>query len=232
MGKTVLIVEDEQNIVDILAFNLSREGYDTMEAYDGTTGLQLALEHNPDLILLDLMLPGMNGFEVCRKIRETGSSIPILMLTAREEEADKVMGLELGADDYITKPFSMRELLARVKANIRRVSMAPAVNVTQSKPDSGARLVIDKTMSAVRKDGKSLDLSQREYDLICFLAAEPGKIFSREVLMERVWNYEGYVGDVRAVDVAIRRLREKLEDDPANPAFIVTKRGMGYYFAG
>ena len=232
MGKTVLIVEDEQNIVDILAFNLSREGYDTMEAYDGTTGLQLALEHNPDLILLDLMLPGMNGFEVCRKIRETGSSIPILMLTAREEEADKVMGLELGADDYITKPFSMRELLARVKANIRRVSMAPAVNVAQSKPESGTRLVIDKAMSAVRKDGKTLDLSQREYDLICLLAAEPGKIFSREVLMERVWNYEGYVGDVRAVDVAIRRLREKLEDDPANPAFIVTKRGMGYYFAG
>ena len=232
MGKTVLIVEDEQNIVDILAFNLSREGYDTMEAYDGTTGLQLAMEHNPDLILLVLMLPGMNGVEVCRKIRETGSSIPILMLTAREEETDKVMGLELGADDYITKPFSMRELLARVKANIRRGSMAPTVHMSQSKPDSGARLVIDKTMSAVRKDGKNLDLSQREYDLICFLAAEPGKIFSREVLMERVWNYEGYVGDVRAVDVAIRRLREKLEDDPANPAFIVTKRGMGYYFAG
>lgn len=232
MGKTVLIVEDEQNIVDILAFNLSREGYDTIEAYDGTTGLQLALEQNPDLILLDLMLPGMNGFEVCRKLRETGSSIPILMLTAREEEADKVMGLELGADDYITKPFSMRELLARVKANIRRVSMAPAVGGAQNVPESGRRLVIDKTMSAVRKDGKTLDLSQREYDLICFLAAEPGKIFSREVLMERVWNYEGYVGDVRAVDVAVRRLREKLEDDPANPAFIVTKRGMGYYFAG
>ena len=232
MGKTVLIVEDEQNIVDILAFNLSREGYDTMEAYDGATGLQLALEHNPDLILLDLMLPGMSGFEVCRKIRETGSSIPILMLTAREEEADKVMGLELGADDYITKPFSMRELMARVKANIRRVSMAPVVSTARSRPESGQRLVIDKTMSAVRKDGKTLDLSQREYDLICFLAAEPGKIFSREVLMERVWNYEGYVGDVRAVDVAVRRLREKLEDDPANPAFIVTKRGMGYYFAG
>ena len=232
MGKTVLIVEDEQNIVDILAFNLSREGYDTMEAYDGVTGLQLALEHNPDLILLDLMLPGMNGFEVCRRIRETGSTTPVLMLTAREEEADKVMGLELGADDYITKPFSMRELLARVKTNIRRSNMAPAVNVAPVKPESDKRLVIDKGMSAVRKDGKTLDLSQREYDLICFLAAEPGKIFSREVLMERVWNYDGYVGDVRAVDVAVRRLREKLEDDPANPVFIVTKRGMGYYFGG
>ena len=232
MGKTVLIVEDEQNIVDILAFNLSRDGYDTMEAYDGVTGLQLALENDPDLILLDLMLPGMNGFEVCRKVREAGRSTPILMLTAREEEADKVMGLELGADDYITKPFSMRELLARVKANIRRGSMAPVVKETREKPAAEKRLVIDKEMAAVRKDGKTLDLTQREYDLICFLAAEPGKIFSREILMERVWNYEGYVGDVRAVDVAVRRLREKLEDDPANPAFIVTKRGMGYYFAG
>ena len=230
MGKTVLIVEDEQNIVDILAFNLSREGYDTMEAYDGVTGLQLALEHNPDLILLDLMLPEMNGFEVCRRIRETGSTTPVLMLTAREEEADKVMGLELGADDYITKPFSMRELLARVKTNIRRSDMTPAVSVAPVKLESDKRLVIDKEKSAVRKDGKALDLTQREYDLICFLAAEPGKIFSREVLMEHVWNYDGYVGDVRAVDVAVRRLREKLEDDPANPVFIVTKRGMGYYF--
>ena len=232
MGKTVLIVEDEQNIVDILAFNLSRDGYDTIEAYDGVTGLQLALEHNPDLILLDLMLPGMNGFEVCRKVRESGSSTPILMLTAREEEADKVMGLELGADDYITKPFSMRELLARVKANIRRGSMGTVVNVTKEAAVGEKRLVIDKAMASVRKDGKNLDLTQREFDLICFLAAEPGKIFSREILMERVWNYDGYVGDVRAVDVAVRRLREKLEDDPANPAFIVTKRGMGYYFAG
>ena len=232
MGKTVLIVEDEQNIVDILAFNLSREGYDTMEAYDGATGLQLALEHNPDLILLDLMLPEMKGFEVCRRIREAGSTTPVLMLTAREEEADKVMGLELGADDYITKPFSMRELLARVKTNIRRSDMTPAVSVAPVKLESDKRLVIDKEKSAVRKDGKALDLTQREYDLICFLAAEPGKIFSREVLMEHVWNYDGYVGDVRAVDVAVRRLREKLEDDPANPVFIVTKRGMGYYFGG
>ena len=232
MGKTVLIVEDEQNIVDILAFNLSRDGYDTIEAYDGATGLQLALENNPDLILLDLMLPGVNGFEVCRRLRESGSSIPILMLTAREEEADKVMGLELGADDYITKPFSMRELLARVKANIRRGSMSVPVAAPEQQAASEKRLVIDKAMAAVRKDGKNLDLTQREYDLICFLAAEPGKIFSRETLMEHVWNYDGYVGDVRAVDVAVRRLREKLEDDPANPAFIVTKRGMGYYFAG
>ena len=234
MGKTILIVEDEQNIVDILSFNLSREGYDTLEAYDGTTGLQLALEQNPDLILLDLMLPGMNGFEVCRQVRQSGSSTPILMLTAREEEADKVLGLELGADDYITKPFSMRELLARVKANIRRVSMAPAPAAVVPSADVMrlGRVVVDREKALVTKDGRGLELTQREYDMICFLAAQPGKVFSREALMEHVWNYDGYVGDVRAVDVAVRRLREKIEDDPANPTFIVTKRGMGYYFGG
>ena len=231
MGKTVLIVEDEQNIVDILSFNLSREGYDTLEAYDGPTGLQLALEQNPDLILLDLMLPGMNGFDVCAKIRETGNAIPILMLTAREEEEDKVLGLELGADDYITKPFSMRELLARVKANIRRVGMAPPAGGSIAAPvQDGRRVSIDEERATVYKDGSPMDLTQREYDLIRYLAAQPGKVFSREALMEHVWNYEGYVGDVRAVDVAVRRLREKLEDNPANPQFIKTKRGMGYYF--
>ena len=236
MGKTILIVEDEQNIVDILSFNLSREGYDTLEAYDGKTGLQLALEQNPDLILLDLMLPEMNGFDVCRRIREAGSAVPILMLTAREEEADKVLGLELGADDYITKPFAMRELLARVKANIRRVSMAPA-QPPQPGSEPGKRLdlgrvVVDLEGATVYKDGRALELTQREYDLICFLASQPGKVFSREALMEHVWNYEGYVGDVRAVDVAVRRLREKIEDDPASPKFILTKRGMGYLFGG
>ena len=236
MGKTILIVEDEQNIVDILSFNLSREGYDTLEAYDGATGLQLALEQNPDLILLDLMLPGMNGFDVCRKLREAGSAVPILMLTAREEEADKVLGLELGADDYITKPFAMRELMARVKANVRRVSMGPAP-APQPEAEPGKRLdlgrvVVDLDGATVYKDGAPLELTQREYDLIRFLASQPGKVFSREALMEHVWNYEGYVGDVRAVDVAVRRLREKIEDDPASPKFILTKRGMGYLFGG
>ena len=234
MGKTILIVEDEQNIVDILSYNLGREGYDTLEAYDGPTGLQLALEQNPDLILLDLMLPGMNGFDVCRKVRQAGSSTPILMLTAREEEADKVLGLELGADDYITKLFSMRELLARVKANIRRVEMAPPAAQSEESGDvlRLGRVTIDREKAVVTKDGRPLDLTQREYDLICYLAAQPGKVFSREALMEHVWNYEGYVGDVRAVDVAVRRLREKIEDDPASPKFIVTKRGMGYLFGG
>lgn len=158
------------------------------------------------------------------------------MLTAREEETDKVLGLELGADDYITKPFGMRELLARVKANIRRSAMAP-IQGEQAQPASGnklelGRVTVDQEKATVYKDGNPLELTQREYDLICYLASQPGKVFSREALMEHVWNYEGYVGDVRAVDVAVRRLREKIEDDPASPKFIVTKRGMGYLFAG
>ena len=232
MNKRILIVEDEKNIVDILSFNLSKEGYETLEAYDGEAGLQLALEQNPDLILLDLMLPKMNGFDVCRSLRRENRSTPVIMLTAREEETDKVLGLELGADDYITKPFSMRELLARVKANIRRSDMQPAAPAApvSSRIQLG-RIALDPDLMVVFKDGKSLDLTQREYEIIKLMAAAPGKVFSREVLMENVWNYDGYVGDVRAVDVAVRRLREKLEDDPADPKFIVTRRGLGYYLA-
>ena len=232
MGKTILIVEDEKNIVDILSYNLTKEGYTALEAYDGNTGLQLALEQNPDLILLDLMLPGMNGFDVCRELRQAGRTTPILMLTAREEETDKVLGLELGADDYITKPFSMRELMARVKANIRRSTMVPAEPA--ARPAAGrlelGRITIDTELLMAYKDGAPLDLTQREYELLKFLASNPGKVFSREALMENVWNYEGYVGDVRAVDVAVRRLREKVEDDPASPQFVVTRRGLGYLF--
>ena len=233
MSKRILIVEDEKNIVDILTFNLNREGYETLEAYDGAAGLQLALEQNPDLILLDLMLPKMNGFDVCRNLRKENRSTPVIMLTAREEETDKVLGLELGADDYITKPFSMRELLARVKANIRRSEMAaPAAG--SAAPAAGrmdlGRIAVDQDLMVVYKDGRPLELTQREYELLKFLASQPGKVFSREALMEHVWNYEGYVGDVRAVDVAVRRLREKVEDDPASPQFVVTRRGLGYYF--
>ena len=235
MSKRVLIVEDEKNIVDILSFNLGKEGYETLEAYDGQAGLQLALEQDPDLILLDLMLPKMDGFDVCRNLRQAGRSTPVIMLTAREEETDKVLGLELGADDYITKPFSMRELLARVKANIRRNEMAAASASSAPAKPAGQRLVlgritIDPELMVVYKDDRPLELTQREYELIRFLASQPGKVFSREALMEHVWNYEGYVGDVRAVDVAVRRLREKVEDDPAAPQFVVTRRGLGYYF--
>ena len=232
MGKKILVVEDERNIVDILTFNLAREGYETLEALDGATGLRLALEQDPDLILLDLMLPKMDGFQVCRTLREQGRATPIIMLTAREEETDKVLGLELGADDYITKPFSMRELLARVKSNIRRTDMMarPAVRTAGNRLELG-RIQVDLDAMLVYKDGEALELTQREYELVKTLASSRGQAVSRESLMEQVWNYDGgYVGDVRAVDVAIRRLREKLEDDPADPRFIVTRRGLGYAF--
>ena len=224
--QTVLIVEDEKNIVDILRFNLQKEGYATLEAFDGVTGLRLALDENPDL-----MLPEMNGFEVCKLLRDKGRSTPVLIITAREEEKDKILGLDLGADDYITKPFSIRELMARVKANIRRVAM---VSQAQPEPKGEAltfgRLSIDREKSSVTKDGEDLELTPREFELLSYLAVHAGKVFSRQELMERVWNYEGYVGDVRGVDVAIRRLREKVEDDPAQPRYIITRRGAGYFF--
>ena len=231
-SKTVLIVEDEKNIVDILRFNLQREGYRTVEAYDGADGLAKARSENPDIILLDVMLPKMIGFDVCRTLREEGNNVPVIILTAREEEADKVLGLEIGADDYITKPFSMRELIARVKANIRRTGMnaaAAATAATTAMPVVG-NLSINIDSRQVFRDGKPMDLTTREYELLTFLASHPNKVYSRVALMEQVWNY-GYVGDdARTVDVTVRRLREKIETDPANPTYILTRRGAGYYF--
>ena len=232
--KKVLIVEDEKNIVDILRFNLQRSGYETCEAYDGLDGLEKARSENPDIILLDVMLPKMIGFDVCQTLRKEGNNVPVIILTAREEEADKVLGLEIGADDYITKPFSMRELIARVGANIRRTGMtaasAPAASAASVMPVAGD-LSINTDSHQVFRGGKSIDLTQREYELLTFLASHPNKVYSRADLMAQVCNY-GYVGDdVRTVDVTVRRLREKIEVDPANPAFILTRRGVGYYFA-
>ena len=227
--KTVLIVEDEKNIVDIVRFNLQREGYDTLEAYDGAAGLALAHETHPDLILLDVMMPKMMGFDVCRVLRDEGDNVPIIILTAREEEEDKILGLEIGADDYITKPFSMRELMARVKANIRRTAMTSAP--AESAMSAGGELTINTDSLQVFKGGRPIELTQREYELLTFLASHPNKVFSRVDLMEQVWNY-GYVGDdVRTVDVTVRRLREKIEDDPASPRYILTRRGTGYYYS-
>ncbi len=226
MQKLILVVEDEKPIVDILKFNLVKNGYKVIEAYDGDEGLKLAMSKEPDLILLDVMLPGLDGFGVCRRVREK-SNVPIIMLTAREEEVDKVLGLELGADDYITKPFSIRELLARVKANLRRTgSEDSAFGSDILRIDN---LAIDSSRYEVVKNDEVIDLTLREFELVKFLAEQQGRIFSRETLLEKVWGYD-YYGDVRTVDVTVRRLREKIEDDPANPSYIITKRGVGYYF--
>lgn len=229
MPKTVLIVEDERAIVEILKFNLVREGYEIQEALDGTEGLRLAREADPDIILLDVMLPKMNGFDVCKALRAEGRAVPILMLTAREEENDKVFGLEVGADDYITKPFSMRELMARVKANIRRRTLDGDNGAAENRLSAGS-LTLDPESYSVSKQGRMIELTQKEFDLLHFFLKAPDKVFSREELMEKVWNYD-YFGDMRTVDVTIRRLREKIEDDPSVPAYIMTKRGVGYYFA-
>ena len=228
--KCILIVEDERAIVEILKFNLKREGYDTLEALDGEAGLELARTEDPDLILLDVMLPKMNGFDICKNLREAGSTVPIIMLTAREEETDKVFGLEAGADDYMTKPFSMRELLARVRANIRRRSLDLNARKSVGKLIEAKGLTIDPATFSVMRNGQAVDLTQKEYDLLLYLIQERGVVFSREDLMQKVWNYD-YYGDMRTVDVTVRRLREKIEDDPGKPTRILTRRGAGYYFS-
>ena len=228
--KKILIVEDERAIVEILKFNLAREGYETLEALDGEAGLQLGLTGDPDLILLDVMLPKMNGFDICAKLRDAGSTVPIIMLTAREEETDKVFGLEAGADDDMTKPFAMRELLARVRATIRRRSLDLNARKSVGKLIEAKGLTIDPATFSVMRNGQAVDLTQKEYDLLLYLIQERGVVFSREDLMQKVWNYD-YYGDMRTVDVTVRRLREKIEDDPGKPTRILTRRGAGYYFS-
>ena len=223
-------MDDEKSISDILAYNLKKEAYETVCAFDGREALRMAREENPDLILLDIMLPYMDGFEVCSTLRGEGNNVPIIMLTAREEETDKVFGLESGADDYITKPFSMRELLARVKTNMRRTAVTvPAAPAAEENVLRFDGLVIDLDRHAVTKNGTELELTEREYEIIRFMAQTPGRVISRQELMTEVWQYD-YFGDLRAVDVAMRRLREKLEDNPATPRYVMTKRGAGYYF--
>ena len=221
----ILIIEDEHAIVDIISFNLNREGFIVQAAYDGPEGLKMALNPDVDLVLLDVMLPGMDGFTLLRALRKK-SSVPVLMVTAREEERDKVLGLETGADDYITKPFSVKELVARVKANIRRREgdvRAPSGDQITFGP-----FVIDKNLQTVRKNGEPLELTQREYELMLYFISSSSRVITREELMEKVWGFD-YYGDLRAIDVSMRRLREKLEDDPSQPKYILTKRGSGYF---
>ena len=222
----VLIVEDEKAIVDLIAFNLKREGYEVQEAYDGQQGLEKAQAQDIDLVLLDVMLPYMDGFEVLRRLRQK-SDVPVLMVTAREEERDKILGLETGADDYITKPFSTKELTARVKANIRR--RLTDMGGGQGQKSRSGPFEVNYELRTAAKNGKPLELSQREFDMLCYFLAAPGRVIAREELIEMVWGFE-YYGDLRAVDVAIRRLREKLEDNPADPQYLITRRGAGYYF--
>ena len=224
----ILIVDDEMNIVDILKTNLEREGYTTVEAYDGDTAYRMGIQEKPDLILLDCMLPGMDGFDVCRKLRET-TSVPIIMLTAKSEEIDKVLGLELGADDYITKPFSVREVMARVKAQLRRITYEEGEHTENDSQLVFGDLVVDQEAYEVTMNGEVIHLTLREYELLRFLAQYAGQVFSRETLLEKVWGYE-YFGDVRTVDVTVRRTREKLEPDQDNYRYLLTKRGVGYYF--
>lgn len=230
----ILVVDDEQPIADILKFNLEKEGYEVICAFDGGTAVELALSEKPDLMLLDLMLPVKDGMDVCREIRQR-LHMPIIMLTAKDTELDKVLGLEMGADDYVTKPFSTRELLARVKAHLRRQNKA---SVRSQEEDTEAltvekqemklhELLIDTDMYVVYKKGAILDLTHREYELLFYLVLHAGKVMTREHLLQAVWGYE-YFGDVRTVDVTIRRLREKIEDDPSKPEYIITRRGLGY----
>ena len=233
--KTILIVDDEQPIREILVYNLKKAGYDVIEASDGIAALNLALEKYPDLILLDIMLPKMDGLSVCKRIKNS-YNVPILMLTAKDSEIDKILGLELGADDYITKPFSVRELIARVKANLRKVE-----NISASIMENGYNkkkenkiivndLELDLDRFEVKIRGKIIDLTVREFEVIKFLASQPGQVVTRETLLEKVWGYE-YYGDIRTVDVTVRRIREKIEKDTSAPKILITKRGVGYYIA-
>ncbi|RRK10501.1 DNA-binding response regulator [Lactiplantibacillus garii] len=227
--KKILVVDDEKPISDIMKFNLTKEGYEVHVAADGEEALQKVDEVHPDLILLDLMLPKMDGLEVARQVRKN-YDMPIIMVTAKDSELDKVLGLELGADDYVTKPFSNRELVARVKANLRRQG-APAAQPAEVEENSDIEigdLVIHPEAYMVSKRGENIELTHREFELLHYLAQHIGQVMTREHLLQTVWGYD-YFGDVRTVDVTVRRLREKVEDNPSHPKWLVTRRGVGYY---
>ena len=229
--KTILIVDDEQPIIDMLVYNLEKEGYNTLEATDGEKAVDIALNNTPDLILLDIMIPKMDGLSVCKRIRHT-LNVPIIMLSAKGEEIDKILGLELGADDYITKPFSIRELMARIKANLRKGKGSYEDGKMEANTNKiivgDLQLDVDKFETRVKN--KVIDLTLREFEVLKYLANQLGQVVTRETLLEKVWGYE-YFGDIRTVDVTVRRIREKIEEDTSNPKILITKRGVGYYIA-
>ncbi len=226
--KRILVVDDEKPISDIINFNLKNEGFEVLTSFDGEDAIETFNEEQPDLVILDLMLPKVDGLEVCRQIRKE-SAVPIIMLTAKDSEIDKVLGLELGADDYVTKPFSNRELIARVKANLRRNSaILNEASEQRSNDIEVGDLVIHQDAYTVTKNGEDVELTHREFELLSYLSQHIGQVMTREHLLETVWGYD-YFGDVRTVDVTIRRLREKIEDQPSHPTYILTRRGVGYY---
>ncbi len=226
-NKTILVVDDEKPIADILEFNLKKEGFKVFCAYDGEEALEMVDEVKPDIMLLDIMLPKKDGMDVCREVRKT-HDFPIIMLTAKDSEIDKVLGLELGADDYVTKPFGTRELIARVKANLRRQMKTEVEEISKEDDLTVGSLTIQPDAYTVLKKGETIELTHREFELLHYLARHMGQVLNREHLLQTVWGYD-YFGDVRTVDVTIRRLREKIEDNPSHPTVIVTRRGVGYY---
>lgn len=226
----IAIIEDEKAISDIIKYNLQKEGYEVHTAYDGEAGLELLKKKDFDLVLLDIMLPGKDGMEICKEIRQT-KDFPIIIISAKADEIDKVVALELGADDYVTKPFGMREVLARVKAQLRRKQVEFVKMESAEGNLVEGNLVMDLNKYEVSKSETVIELTLREFELLKFLWQSRGKVFAREELLEKVWGYE-YYGDVRTVDVTIRRLREKIEDDASKAAYVLTKRGVGYYFRG
>jgi len=235
--KTILIVDDEEPIRNLLKYNLEKEGYNTLEANDGQAGIDIALSENPNLILLDLMLPKMDGLTVCSRIKQH-LNVPIVMISAKGEEIDKIVGLEIGADDYVTKPFSVRELMARIKANLRKAeanaeNVEEKVEVKETEPSNKitvGELELDLDKFEVKVNGQVVDLTLREFEVLKYLSTQPGQVVTREVLLEKVWGYE-YYGDIRTVDVTVRRIREKIEKDTSSPKILITKRGVGYYIA-
>lgn len=241
--KTILVVDDEESIMELLVYNLQKEGYNTLQAYDGAQAVEIALKEKPDLILLDVMLPKMDGISVCKRIRYS-LNVPILMISAKDTELDKVVGLEMGADDYITKPFKIREVMARIKANLRKSEMmiAPEYannsNNAQETQEQDANLVVvgDLTLDLkkveARVKGEVVDLTIKEFEVLKYLAAQPGEVVTREMLLKKVWGYDDYVGAIRTVDVTVNRIRDKIEKDKANPKILITKRGVGYYVVG